>query len=164
MANYLLNEIKDKVEELALKIDAPSKLLPGFGREIWDAHPFVEVDNLGFMHFIISERGQELERKITKDMDQILYWIFASITFSMSVNYELNHRMENKDCRRTMFDKQEELLGEISQSWKERDHAEHQDILASHPFDDLAGLRAAISGQLRQQGFSEPEIEKNVNG
>ena len=163
MANNLLEEIKQRVEELASKINAPSNLLPGFGQEIWDAHPYVEVDSLGLMYYTISERGQERERRITKDQDEILYWIFASITFSMSVSYELNHRMEGKDARRMMFNQQEELLGKISQSWKQREHAAHQKILGSYPFDDLAGLRATFSGQLRHQGFSEPDIEKQIN-
>lgn len=142
MTNYSVRELKERVNELALKIDAPEHLLPGFGQEIWDAHSYVQVDSNGFIHYFISERDQEIKRKITNKIDEILYWIFADVTFSMSVQYELFHRMDHKDFRRVIFDKQEELLGELNQGWKEKEHAEHKRILASYPFDDLAGLNA----------------------
>ncbi|MDR0348690.1 MAG: immunity 63 family protein, partial [Tannerella sp.] len=84
------------------------------------------------------------------------------ITFSMSCDYELENRIEDKDSRRMIFDKQEELLGKLDETWKERKHGEYQQILKSYPFDDLAGLRATLSRQLRQQGSSEIEINKLV--
>ena len=155
-----LDEIKKKVDELTLKINAPTNLLPSYGQQTWDAHPYIEVDKLGFMFYIISERGQEYERKMTDKIDDLLYWIFASVTFSMACDYELKNRIEYKDCRRIMFDKQEELLGLLNKNWQQKENAEHQNILKNHPFDDLAGLRATYCGQLRQQGLSETEINK----
>jgi hypothetical protein len=160
MAKYSLDDIKKKVDELALKINAPTNLLPSYGQENWDAHPYIDVDNLGFMFYIISERGQEYERKMTDKVDDLLYWIFAGVTFSMSCDYELKNRIEDKDCRRIMFDKQEQLLGQLSDTWRLKENAEHQSILKNHPFDDLASLRATYCGQLRQQGYSEVEIKK----
>ncbi|MBG6188465.1 Imm63 family immunity protein [Flavobacterium sp. CAN_S2] len=155
-----LDDIKKKVDELTLKINAPTNLLPSYGQQTWDAHPYIEVDNLGFMFYIISERGQEYERKMTDKIEDLLYWIFVSVTFSMACDYELKNRIEDKDCRRIMFDKQEELLGLLNNNWRQKENAEHQSILKNHPFDDSAGLRATCCAQLRHQGLSETEINK----
>jgi hypothetical protein len=159
MTKYSLDEIKKKVYELAMKIDVPSNLLPTYGQQIWDAHPYIEVDNL-FMYYIISERGEEYERKMTDNIDELLYCIFSSVTFSMASDHELKNRIEDKDCRRIMFAKQEQLLGQLNDNWREKKSAEHQSILKTHPFDDLAGLRAAYFRQLRLKGLSESEIKK----
>lgn len=160
MAKYTLDDIKIMVDELALKINAPTNLLPTYGQQTWDAHPYIEVDSLGFMLYIISERGHEYERKTTDKIDDLLYWIFENVTFSMACNYELKNRIEEKDCRRIMFDKQEQLLGQLNDNWRQKANSEHRSILITNPFDDLAGLRATYCGQLRQQGLSETEINK----
>ena len=162
MKAHSLKDIEKKVNELALKINAPSILLPTYGHSMGEATPCIEVDESGYMLYVISERGRELERRKTNIIDDLLYWIFASVTFSMSCNYELKNRVGNKDCRRIIFDKQEELLGQLNETWKEREREKHQRILKLHPFDDLAGLRATFSGQLRKQGYTEIEIEKTA--
>ncbi|EDM34426.1 hypothetical protein PBAL39_19085 [Pedobacter sp. BAL39] len=138
MVNDSLEKLKKKVEELAFKINAPSNLLPEFGREIWNAPRNVQVDGFGFMHYFIFEDCQEIERRITNEIDEILYWIFADVTLSMAINYERHHRVQRQDFRRVRFDKQEELLGKLSQKWKDKEYAEHQRLLTSYPFDDLA--------------------------
>jgi hypothetical protein len=155
-----LNDIRKKVEELAEKINSKTELLPTYGYSKDFAFPHIEIDSVGLLHYVIVERGQELERKTTNKIDELLFWIFADITFSMACDYELQNRIENKDCRRIMFDKQEELLGLLDNSWQQKEANEHLNILKNHPFDDLAGLRATYFGQLREQGFSETEIIK----
>jgi hypothetical protein len=157
---HSLKDIEKEVNKLALTISAPSHLLPTFGHAIGDATPCIEVDNNGYMFYVISERGREFERRKTDKLEDLLYWIFASVTFTMSNYYELKNRVKDKDCRRIMFDKQEELLGQLNETWKQRERAKHQHILTMHPFDDLAGLRATLCRQLREQGYTEIEIEK----
>ena len=155
-----LQDIKDKTEKLALRIDAPADLLPTYGHSRDFGYPHIEVDSAGLMHYVVVERGQELERKTTSDLDQLLYWIFADVTFSMAGKFEVKNRIRDKDSRRMMFAKQEELLGILSNPWRQKEREEHQRILERHPFDDLAGLRAIYCGQLRQQGYTETEINK----
>ena len=157
-----VTEIQNIVNQLAEKIDAPTNLLPTFSSLIGDATPNIEVDNLGLYNYVISERGNEYERKMTSDLNDLLYWIFASVTFSMACDYELKNRIEEKDCRRIIFEKQEELLGLLNTEWKEKEKKEHQSILNNNPFDDLAGLRATYCGELRAKGFSEFEIDKKA--
>ncbi len=155
-----LTEIQNNVNQLAEKINAPSYLLPTFSSPIGDATPNIEIDNVGLYNYVISERGNEYERKTTSDLNDLLYWIFASVTFSMACDFELKNRIEEKDSRRIMFAKQEELLGLLNENWKKKERKDHQSILENNPFDDLAGLRATYYGELREKGLSESEIKK----
>jgi hypothetical protein len=155
-----VTEIQNIVNQLAERINAPKYLLPTFSSPIGDATPNIEVDNLGLYNYVISERGEEYERKITSDLNDLLYWIFASVTFSMACDYELKNRIDEKDFRRIMFAKQEDLLGVLNKDWKEKERKGHQSILNNNPFDDLAGLRATYCGELREKGLSESEIQK----
>lgn len=160
MTKFTLDEIKNKVQELANKINASSDLLPTYGYSKDFAYPHIEVDNSGLIHYVVIERGEELDRKTTDNLEEILYWIFSSVTFSIASEYELKNRIEDKDCRRIMFDKQEELLGMLNENWKQVENAKHKNILKIHPFDDLAGIRATYFRKLREQGLSETEINK----
>ena len=160
MTKYSLNDIIKMISELAPRINAPGSSLPTYNFPIGDATPYIEVDNDGYMYFIISERGTEFSREKFDDIDDFLYHIFSSATFSMACAYELKNRIEDKDCRRMIFEKQEELLGQLNETWRERKHASHLLLLKGAPFDDLAGLRATYWGELRKQGYSESEIDK----
>ncbi len=155
-----LTEIQNIVNELAKKINASTYLLPTFSSPIGDATPNIEIDNSGLYNYVISERGNEYDRKITSDLNDLLYWIFSSVTFSMACDYELKNRIEDKDCRRIIFAKREELLGILSKDWEEKERKKHQSILENSPFDDLAGLRATYCGELRAKGLPESEIDK----
>ena len=139
-----VTEIQNIVNQLAERINAPKYLLPTFSSPIGDATPNIEVDNLGLYNYVISERGEEYERKMTSDLNDLLYWIFASVTFSMACDYELKNRIDEKDFRRIVFAKQEDLLGVLNKDWKEKERKGHQSILNNNPFDDLAGLELHI--------------------
>lgn len=71
MRKLTLNDIRKKVEELA-KIDAPSSALPTYGYSIDNAHPHIEIDEDGWFHYVVVERGQERERKTIFDLDILL--------------------------------------------------------------------------------------------
>jgi hypothetical protein len=155
-------EIEKMAKELAQKIDSPEYLLPTFSSPIGDATPNIEVDASGNYHFVVSERGTEYERKTTTNLNELLFWMFKGVTFSMACNYELRHRIADKDARRILFAKQEELMGRLNKDWETQMKVEHASILGQHPFDDLAGLRATHCRELRAQGLSEPEIVKRA--
>lgn len=153
-----LKEIKALVETLAEKISAPKHLLPTYGHSIDGAHPHIEVDDRnGQLYYVIVERGEELKRDFAADMDDLLYRIFADVTFEMALRFELDNRIESEDSRRQMFTKQEDLLGLLSDKWREREQKEHQSILRRKPFDDNASVRADYSKQLREQGMPAME-------
>lgn len=153
-----LNQIEAEVNRLAAIINAPGSLLPtyGYSKDLRFCH--VEAERNGRLSWVAVERGEELKRHNTSQLDELLYWIFSDITFSMALAFELKHRIENQDFRRIMFAKQRELLGTINPKWKALASSRHRDILKDHPFDDLASLRASYFGTLRNQGYPEPEI------
>ena len=143
-----LADIKREVDRLAAIIGASgSHTLPTYGRTEDFARPHIEVDSRGY-HFVVVERGRELERFTTFDFDEILYRIFRGVTFSLAIDYELAHRIETQDCRRIAFQKQVELLAHLSRRWADREAAEHDRILRDHPFDDQSIIRARSSAQV----------------
>jgi hypothetical protein len=127
--------------------------LPTFGYSTDGAHPHIEVDARGY-HYIVIERGEELSRVTTSDLDELLYCVFKDVTFELAGIYELKHRVENQDSRRLMFKRQVELLSILSPKWGEMKAREHERILAQHPYDDWAGVRAELAKTLREQGLS----------
>ncbi|WP_234111794.1 Imm63 family immunity protein [Chryseobacterium sp. R2A-55] len=133
-----LEEIRKKVEEISLKlpqkIDINSYIT--FGNQEDFAKPNIEIDNSLFYNFIVVERGQELEKRITINLDDLLYWIFELITFDLASKFELQNRIENSDFRKILFKKQEELLSFISDYWKAKKLIEHNEILKIFPFQD----------------------------
>jgi hypothetical protein len=136
MISHSLDHIKQEVEALAQKIKAPFNLLPTYGYSRDFAYPHIEEDNYGLMHYVIVERGEELSRRSTDKLNDLLYWIFADVTFSMALTYELEHRIEEKDTRRLRFEKQEALLGMLNATWQQKEQKRHLEILKDHPFVD----------------------------
>jgi hypothetical protein len=135
-----LSDIKSEVDRLARLIGAPEGYLPTYGHTEDGARPHIEVDPSGY-HYVVVERGQELERITTTDIDELLSTIFASVTFSLACDYELRHRKANQDSRRLMFRRQIDLLSILSPEWAVREGERHEEILLRHPFDDASDKR-----------------------
>jgi len=111
--SYLdLNQIEKTVQELAKKIGAPQELLPTFGVSRDFGYPHIEADVTGY-HYVVVERGTEWERRSSRQLSDLYYWIFEGITFSMAGDFELKHRIANQDPRKLIFEKQIELLSKI---------------------------------------------------
>jgi len=148
-----LSEIKARVDQLAERIGAPQDALPTYGYSEHTARPHVEVDPGGY-HFIIVERGEELERHTTPELDELLYQIFTNVTFSLSGKYERAQRTENQDPRKIIFKLQVELLTRLSLQWGEREAQAHKQLLKQHPFDDYASARATLCKDLKEHSHS----------
>jgi hypothetical protein len=162
MTKYSLEELKQKVDELAQRIKCPQHFLPSYGEMKHDAHPYVDIDRSGTLYYIVKERGHENKWLRTYKLQELLYWVFEDVTWRMALEFEIKNRIEDKDCRRIMFQKEEELLGQLDELWQQKKKEEHDKILLDHPFDDFAGLRAIFFAQLRMQGLSELEINKKA--
>ena len=148
-----LAEIKTEVDRLAGVIGAPASLLPTYGVSRDGAYPHIEVDARQY-HYVIVERGQELERFSTRDLDELLERTFRDVTSTQSFSHERAHRDPARDSRRMAFAHQVELLAKLSPTWAAREERRHQDILRTHPFNDEAGLRATLAGQYMAQGMA----------
>jgi hypothetical protein len=91
-----LDQIKQAVHERALVIDAPEDLLATYNVSKDLGYPHIEETG-GVFAWIVRERGQEYERRTTRSVDELLYWVFAAVTFSMATKWELQHRIESED-------------------------------------------------------------------
>jgi len=130
-----LDEIKYEVEQLARIVGASGNDLPTYGRTRDLAYPHIEIDDAQY-HYVIVERGQELERKSTLDFSELLYWIFSDVTHDLAFAYELHNRVKGRDCRRIAFSKQVELLSLISPKMAARQTEKISEILRSTPYSD----------------------------
>lgn len=132
---YSISTIRKRVREYGKKINAPSHLLSvrassdGFGT------PHIEIDENGY-NYVVSERGEEFERRKTKDVDKLLYWILNSIVFIMASDFELKNRKENEDFRRQLFAKEIELMVQIDSKFAQWKKEELDKVLEEYPFDD----------------------------
>ena len=124
--------IQRRVKALAAKLGKPSFTVDS--RSMEDGSPHIEVSHAYYL--IVRERGLELSRKRTNDLDELLYWIIEGLTAQMSWDFEVRHRREGEDPRRQAFPKQVELLASLSSEWAERQRLDQQEILERHPFHD----------------------------
>lgn len=131
-----LETIRRIVSDYARRINAPDVSV--FSAPRGDGSPYIEVADDAY-YFVIEERGTELHRRRTTDLDELLYWIFDHVTSSLSSDFELRHRKPGEDSRRQLFCKHEALLAQLSPHWGERKAEEHRRIVARHPFNDHLG-------------------------
>jgi Immunity protein 63 len=127
-----LTRLRERAFELAAKIGASSDIIPPFGESRDGSY----VDYDGLYRWIVRERGQEIEHRLTLDEDELMCWVFSEITFEMAALYEVGHRRPSQDSRRLLFQHQLELLAKLSPVWKTRCEQEQQEILAHAPFHD----------------------------
>ena len=130
-----LDWFRAEVERLAAVIDAPPEYLPTYGYSKDFARSHVEFRD-GRYHFVVGEGGRELERVSSVDPRDILYEVFEAITFTMAGDHEVRRRRPGEDSRRQLFAVQLQLLGLLSEEWRERTRAHLDEVLRLHPFSD----------------------------
>lgn len=79
--------IRKRVKVIADLIKAPTDLLPTYGHSRDMAYPHIEIDKQNRLHYVIVERGQEYRRDTTIELDELLYWIYESVTFRMATSF-----------------------------------------------------------------------------
>ncbi len=151
-----LADVEAAVRALYARLGAGEGAMPTFGHTVDGAHPHVEADERG-LHLVTIERGQELDRFTTTDLDALLDRIGVGAAFGMACDWELHHRQPHRDVRRMIFARQVETLRRVSDAWADREAARHADILREHPFDDLAGERADLTRRLRESGLADDD-------
>jgi len=149
-----IDDVRKKVAELGQLINAPMNKLYVFENNEEGYHLELHGDEY---HYILSERGQELDRFVTKIFDDLLYKIFEHITSSMAFSYEFDNRVLNQDSRRIAFTKKIELMSAINESWRKKIEQEIAKILQNSPYDDLSCARAELCGVLMRKGMSSDQ-------
>ena len=135
--NESLNELQSRYNELCQTI-APSEHEYTFRTDPQDdGSHHVELIDPEF-HYVVTERGCELERRSTADINEMLYWMIHDLTFWMGVAYEFKHRIEEQDCRRIIFAKQIEMMKRADPEMTDRLKLHIAETLSKHPFNDVA--------------------------
>ncbi|WP_300385757.1 Imm63 family immunity protein [Clostridium sp.] len=99
-------------------------------------YPYIEIKN-NLYHLVVSERGKEVYRYTTKNIDELLYEFFSMKISTMSIKYELEHRVENQDSRRIIFSRRIYLMSAMNPEWGEKMKREVSYILSKNPYNDI---------------------------
>lgn len=102
-----------------------------------DGSPHVEFHD-GEYHYIVTERGLDLESRSTPDVREIVYWMLKDTTFWMGVAYEFKNRVGSQDCRRMIFAHQLDLMKRADEQFAERLKLQIAEILERNPYNDQA--------------------------
>jgi hypothetical protein len=89
-------------------------------------------------YYVNFDHATKVFDRKTSDLDVLLYWAFADITFIMASDYASTHRDPKVDPRKIMFEHQLALLDMINHDWKERMEPEIAEILKVSPYRDLS--------------------------
>ncbi|QSE99208.1 Imm63 family immunity protein [Fulvivirga lutea] len=118
---------------MALIINAPSDYLPTYNTPKGDGHPCVKIEGSKF-YLVYEESGIEHERKLAKDLNELMYYVFDDITYLMASDYELKNRESGEDPRKKLLEKQLELMNKISIPFAERLRTRISNILRVSPY------------------------------
>src|SRR5215510_6200742 len=80
----------------------------------------------GRYQYVVTERGVEVERRSASGMDEIMYWLARDESFSQATDFELKNRIPNRDPRRLIFAKENEILGRVNPEWAARRKREQE--------------------------------------
>jgi hypothetical protein len=130
-----LSTLKSRYYGIARKLGAAKRHVVFLTQPSMDGGPHVERIGDAYA-YIVTERGSELDRRVTRDPDELLYWLVSTLTREMASEYELSHRNDQVDSRRLLFDKHIELLEQANPQWAARKRLEYDVVLESHPFRD----------------------------
>jgi hypothetical protein len=97
--------------------------------------PHVEFID-GKYHYIVTERGLDLETRSTADRSEILYWMLYDLTFWMGVAYEFKNRVDGPDVRRVIFAHWLDLMKKADQAFADRLKIHIAETLTKNPFVD----------------------------
>ncbi|MFO0014848.1 MAG: Imm63 family immunity protein [Planctomycetota bacterium] len=118
-----------------------------------DGSPHIEKSE-DIYSYVITERGEELSRRETRDPTELLFWIVRDRTKRTAIDWELHHRKPGLDPRRLIFEKHIEILHAISPTWGAAQKNEYDVLVSKYPFDDKAVARADRAASLRSKGIS----------
>jgi Immunity protein 63 len=96
--------------------------------------PRIEID--AAYHRVAIERGEETGRNGTRSLDELLFWVFEPVTFSIASAYAAARHEPANGYRRALFRRQLDLLGGLDPVWRERQRLDLLAILARHPLTD----------------------------
>ena len=157
-----LDDIQKKITYLGTRIDLPRGMVLFIqDKPVDNATPYLEIKG-GKYNYVIRERGLEIVRKETADIDEFMYWFFEDITSELSLDYEFENRVKGQDTRRIAFSKQQELLEQLNPLWATRWFGELQNLLSKYPYDDDSSKRVDLCKKLSKEGLSADDAYEHA--
>jgi Immunity protein 63 len=121
MAEPVTEEVlREKIRRVASIIGCGRYDVIGFNSGIDNAYPYVQIGPGDELHWMVRERGEILADLVTRDVDELLYWIFSSVTGDMATRWECDNRVGDQDSRIAMWNKHVELLAMLNPDWAMR--------------------------------------------
>ena len=148
-----LRTIQRRYRKIAAALDSDSSL-PTTPQHDGSPHAEHQADTY---FYVVTERGNEWERRTTNDPDELLSWFVRGLTGELAGTWELANRVPHRDSRRLRFQRHVELLRGIRPEWAEAQHADYEAVLAEHPFDDSSSDRVDYIVELRDRGVENEE-------
>lgn len=110
-------EVESAIVAVAARLPGvrPDQIPDGVNRDA--GYPFVRVED-GLLVYLAYERGREILRKETSDLDELLWFVFHDVTRQLATKWELAHRgFRRKDSRRLWFPRWVLLMTELKPEW-----------------------------------------------
>ncbi|MBN3082366.1 hypothetical protein H4F49_17165 [Pectobacterium polaris] len=95
------------------------------------ATPYLEIHGEEY-HFILSERGIEMERHVTLSDEDILYWFTDCGVCGMASSYAALNSSPDRTFRDVYLRRQYHLMFSIKPEWATRKHKEFAALLKSY--------------------------------
>jgi Immunity protein 63 len=133
-----LRAVRNRIVRVAEALGARSDLVPTFGSSDQAGRPHIEVDERRY-HFVVCERGTELERRTSSSDEEVVFWACESIASALATEYELRHRVPGQDFRRLYFARRVQLMRAVNPAWEQRERGQIERILQKHPYRDDLG-------------------------
>lgn len=129
--------IRDRYRELAMRSSVFSQDFPySFFQRSDNGKEHIEFDDSGKISIVATERGKEIFRDDSYEIEEFMYKIFKRKAENYGFGYEMRNRVEGKDFRRLAFGVALEKITEISPRWGQKLEREFNDILKEYPYDD----------------------------
>lgn len=112
--------LRAEVERLGRVIEADPRLLVSFDARADWAEPHVEIEPGGAYHWIVRERGEVLEDRVTNDPDELLYWSFVATARQMASTWAADNGDPAEDFRIAWYEQTQRLLLLLDRRWAAR--------------------------------------------
>lgn len=121
-------ELRQILESNLVKISRDFDLLPEINNSNYNAEPFIEIWQNAY-YYICLQRGEDVFRKRTTDLNELIFMVMKDLTFEMSWEWVKLQPNLNTDLRIPAFVKQVELMSAINLEYGNRLNIELQKII-----------------------------------
>jgi len=129
------SSLQKRVYELGAKGGLPSSYLRVYNASPQNGAPHIEMLHERY-DWVVTERGEELFRSSTSDLDELLFWVLDGAASAYSFDYELGHRVVGQDFRKIAFAKREQVMRSIDPIWGDRARKLIDEVLKTFPFEN----------------------------